>query len=217
MRLDEIGELSEQVEPIRAGLGDAVDLAAIVVKDSDGDGHFALVATEDGLYLRSISDDWPLVTGPSVADGMRPWDIVRHGLQGSVGWGDGAPGPGATVFRALFVGGSRFTLRGTTEAEQRALRDFVQALGPRAKLFAGRWPEGCETCGKVGWRGLGTVVVEVMGAGEGRRYVNKVRAEQARDEDWVGECGHDIRDRSILKRFLTRLMPGDERPLPAND
>lgn len=101
MRLNEIDELSDQVGRIRAALGDAVDLGAVIVKDPDGDGDIAVVATEDGLYLRSVTDDWPLVTGPSVLDDMRPWDIVRHGLQGSVGWGDGAPGPGATVFRAL--------------------------------------------------------------------------------------------------------------------
>ena len=76
---------------------------------------------------------------------------------------------------------------------------------------------GCEECGTIGWRRNGEAIVQT-GDDDGVPIVTRV----ARYEDglvgdsWMAECGHKLREGSLLERFFGALPAGQPTSLPRN-
>lgn len=76
---------------------------------------------------------------------------------------------------------------------------------------------GCEECGTVGWRRSGEAIVQT-GEDGGVPLVTRV----VRDDgdpvggSWTAECGHKLREGSLLERFFGALPAGEVTSLPRN-
>ena len=75
---------------------------------------------------------------------------------------------------------------------------------------------GCEECGTVGWRRDGEEIVQT-GEEDGVPVVSLVvHREPGPGSSWMAECGHRVREGSVLERFFNGLAPGQAGAIPRN-
>jgi hypothetical protein len=76
---------------------------------------------------------------------------------------------------------------------------------------------GCEECGTIGWRRGGEEIVQT-GDEDGVPQVMRVVREDGGSVggSWMAECGHKLREGSLLERFFGALPAGEVTSLPRN-
>ena len=75
---------------------------------------------------------------------------------------------------------------------------------------------GCEDCATIGWR-RGREAIVQTGEDSGVPLVMRVvRDDDAPGDSWTAECGHKVREGSLLERFFGALPPGQATALPRN-
>lgn len=208
MLLDELiqaEQITDQDRAARTG-----ELASALGQGTTSQRRYLVVATNDGVYLRDL-DPRPDYPGAAIPDGLRSWAVVRHRGIGTGG------GTGSDPAVWVVAGAVEILLDGNDSQSSRAASEFDAAFRGKSLPYAGIWPEGCESCGAVGWRDGTKVVGEVRSEG-GRRWAARFRdVQQSAGPGWTGECGHPVREGSNLVGFLGRLRPSNPEQLPMND
>ena len=75
---------------------------------------------------------------------------------------------------------------------------------------------GCEECGTIGWRRGGEEIVQTGEEDGVPQVMRVVRDERSPGDSWMAECGHKLREGSLLDRFFGALPAGQPTSLPRN-